>query len=489
MCALAALVAVLALCAGAAQASPVIEVDGTHAVKQDDPFAPPKSETYMRGSFMAKPIAIASSRGTRAVSKALKSALKKHSISRASYNGYRSAYSRARSVRSKLRGARRTQLSYVIGALESVAIRGRLIPSRMPSYFVELARNTAYWPSLPYPASGDQVSFKGSDVLYQYYPGRGLQLQVLSTFKKANNMHGACVKHTGPCSKARLGRLLDEMTKLAVHRSSKFIAWEYMFTFDGGSPPWISAMAEAGALQAYARAADLLGRPDYVATAKKVLPVFNVRPPLGIRTRGPFGGVTYLQYSFAPHLYIFNAFTQALVGLWDFGKLTGDQTALVRYREGEPELRRLIPHSDIGDWTLYSYRGPQATASYHELLREEMADMCTRRLGEIYCKYAAKYHGYQVDPPVLKYKGPATARKRKFTRLRFSLSKLSVVQVDVYKGSKLAFHKLATFRRGTRSFLWKPRSGGDYTVKLAAKELRTGMFKRGKTTGELTVSG
>jgi hypothetical protein len=248
-------------------------------------------------------------------------------------------------------------------------------------------------------------------------------------------------------------------------------------------------MAEAGALQAYARAADLLGRPDYVATAKKVLPVFNVRPPLGIRTRGPFGGVTYLQYSFAPHLYIFNAFTQALVGLWDFGKLTGDQTALARYREGEPELRRLIPHSDIGDWTLYSYRGPQATASYHELLREEMADMCIRHLGEIYCKYAAKYHGYQVDPPVLKYKGPATARKRKFTRLRFSLSKLSVVQVDVYKGSKLAFHKLATFRRGTRSFLWKPRSGGDYTVKLAAKELRTGMFKRGKTTGELTVSG
>src|SRR3954468_17508151 len=116
-----------------------------------------------------------------------------------------------------------------------------------------------------------------------------------------------------------------------------------------------------------------------------------------------------------------------------------------------------------------------------------MADMCTRHLGEIYCKYAAKYHGYQVHPPVLRYTGPATARKRKFTRLRFFVSKLSVVQVDVYKGSKLAFHKLATFRRGTRSFLWKPRSGGHYTVKLAAKELRTGMFKRGKTTGELTV--
>jgi hypothetical protein len=435
------------------------------------------------------PTAVASSRGTRAVSKSLKTALRKHAISRSRYDRYRRAYSKARSVRRKLRGARRAQLGYVIAALESVAARGKLGNTRMPAQFAQLERNTRYWAALPYPAVGDQVTFKGSEVLYQYYPGRGLQLQPLSTFKKANNMHGACSKHTGPCRKAALERLLNEMTSFAVRRSSRFIAWEYMFSFGGGSPPWISAMAEGVAIQGYARAAQLLGEPRYVTVAKRALPVYKVRPPLGVRTRGPRGGVTYLQYSFAPRLYIFNAFIQSLVSLWDFNQITGDAAAGARYQEAEPEARRMVPFSDIGDWSLYNYRGHESDRNYHELLREELASMCTRRLGAIYCTYAKKYRGYQVDPPELAYRGPGEATKGRYTRLRFTLSKLSVVQVDVYKGSKLAFHRLVTFRRGSRSFLWKPRSTGDYTVRLSAKELRTGLGKRGRTTGELTVAG
>ena len=38
---------------------------------------------------------------------------------------------------------------------------------------------------------------------------------------------------------------------------------------------------------------------------------------------------------------------------------------------------------------------------YHELLREFLQSMCSRRLGEVYCTYAKRYRGYQVDPPVL----------------------------------------------------------------------------------------
>jgi hypothetical protein len=248
-------------------------------------------------------------------------------------------------------------------------------------------------------------------------------------------------------------------------------------------------MAQATAIQAYGRASQLLKQPGYVTTAKKALPAFKVAPPVGVRTRGPRGGVTYLQYSFAPRLYIFNAFLQSLIGLYDFSQITGDQTALARYNEAEPEARRMIPFSDLGDWTLYNYRGHEANANYHELLREFLASMCSRKLGAIYCTYAKKYHGYQVDPPVLDYTGPDGATKGKSTRLRFTLSKLSVVQLDVYKGSKLALHRLVTMRRGAHYFTWKPKSAGDYTVRLAAKELRTGFGKRGRTSGALTVEG
>ena len=59
-------------------------------------------------------------------------------------------------------------------------------------------------------------------------------------------------------------------------------------------------------------------------TARAALGAFDTYAPLGVRTTGFRGGTHYLQYSFAPSTYIFNAFTQSLIGLYDYWKLTGD---------------------------------------------------------------------------------------------------------------------------------------------------------------------
>ena len=64
----------------------------------------------------------------------------------------------------------------------------------MPAAFLQLRRNTQYWPRMPYPAVGDQITFRGSQILFQHYSGEGLQIQPLSTFKKANLIHGACTR-------------------------------------------------------------------------------------------------------------------------------------------------------------------------------------------------------------------------------------------------------------------------------------------------------
>jgi hypothetical protein len=157
------------------------------------------------------------------------------------------------------------------------------------------------------------------------------------------------------------------------------------------------------------------------------------------------------------------------------------------YREAEPELRREIPYSDIGDWTLYNYRGPEANRDYHELLREVLDSMCIRRLGDVYCTYAERYRGYQVDPPVLTYSGPGVTTAKQLTPLRFTVSKLSAVEVKVYRGERVVFSRLATFRRGTGAFAWRPGAPGTVTVRLAAKELRTGLGKRAKTSAPIEI--
>jgi hypothetical protein len=113
--------------------------------------------------------------------------------------------------------------------------------------------------------------------------------------------------------------------------------------------------------------------------------------------------------------------------------------------------------------------------------------MCTRRLGTLYCDYAERYRGYQVDPPELTYSGPAGAVEDEPTAIRFELSKLSAVEVKVMRGSEVVFSKVATFRRGSGSFSFRPGAPGTLTVQLAAKELRTGLGKRDRASGELDV--
>jgi len=389
--------------APSAEAAEVIVVDGQSAVRRDDPLVPSRAEASLGrppgGRATARAAGLAarasSAAGRRAVLRALGRSLRGGTVSRARYNRWRRAYARSRSTLRRLRGARRIQLAYLVASLERLALRRRLNSTRMPAVFLQLERNLQYWPRFRFPRSGDQLTFRGSEILFQYYPGRGLQIQPLSTFKKANNMHGACVKATGaPCRRDGLARLLDEMRAIAVGRTRGFIAWEYLFDFGGGAPPWISGMAEATAIQALARAAELLGRPDYVDLARGALGAFDTAPPAGVRTAGFRGGPHYLQYSFAPRLYIFNAFVQAVIGLYDFADLTGDARALRQFEEAEPELRREIPFSDTGSWSRYSYRGARSTAEYHELLRELLQSACSRRLGDVYCTYAARYRRY-----------------------------------------------------------------------------------------------
>jgi hypothetical protein len=67
------------------------------------------------------------------------------------------------------------------------------------------------------------------------------------------------------------------------------------------------------------------------------------------------------------------------------------------------------------------------------------------------------------------------------------VSKLSAVEAKVYRGDKLVFSRLATFRRGVGAFAWRPRGPGLFAVRLGAKELRTGLGKKDKAATEIEV--
>jgi hypothetical protein len=508
-----ALITALALIAAPARAGEVVVVDGAKAKRVQDPSVPSRAEIDLgmpvggrgpmghaassagasresaRAARAWRTARASSKRGRRAVYRALSRALRRDKISSSDYRRWRRYYVLSIRALRKLRGARRTQLRYVADSVEALALARRLGATRMPVAFLQLERNRQYWRKLPYPSAGTQVSFRGSQILFQYFPGEGLQLHPLSTFKKANHLHGFCERQEPTCDTEALRRLLDEVTALAVKRGRGFIAWEYLFHFGGGAPPWMSGMAQATGIQALARAAKLLGDPAYIETARRALGAFETLPPTGVRTTGPAGGIHYLQYSFAPRLWIFNAFLQSLIGLHDFADIAGDERASDLYREAEPEAREEVPLSDVGDWSRYSYAGNESTRDYHELLREFLQSMCSRRLGQVYCDYARRYRGYQVDPPVITYRGPEAANEDEPTTIAFSLSKLSAVELTIQRpDGRVAYSRLATFRRGTGFFTWTPKGPGQFTVSVAAKELRTGLGKKDRAGGSIEVA-
>ena len=75
-------------------------------------------------------------------------------------------------------------------------------------------------------------------MLFEYYPGQGLQLQPLANFGKANAAWSDVHARSGDPTCTPLRSLLDAMLALASERGT-FTAWEYFFAFEGGVPPWI----------------------------------------------------------------------------------------------------------------------------------------------------------------------------------------------------------------------------------------------------------
>ena len=330
----------------------------------------------------------------------------------------------------------------------------------------------------PLLASGQRVEFTGSQLVWEYYPGQGIQLQVLGTFGKANGLY-----ESGAGGYGALQGLLAEMVPLAVQRGGG-LAWEYYFHFDGGSPPWTSAMSQATGLQALSHAYLATHNANYLQVAASALPLFSAPPPAGVQIRTTLGS-RYLQYTFAPTVSIINAFLQTLIGLDTYAQVSGNATAAQLFAAGNAEAVAEVPGFDTGAWSLYQ-PGIEDNLSYHQLVTGFLAQLCTMTQTPVYCTTAQHFQAYLKVPPALQQL-TQNVHKGSPIVLRFNLSKYSHVGVTITQGNTTAFLTSANFPYGTQSFAIPAlRRAGTYGVRLAATDL-AGNYAA--VTGTLQVNG
>jgi hypothetical protein len=459
--------------ASTAAAAPVLVLDrGGHAVVRQNPFLTSGALTPAPAP-RAVPRAQASVDARAAPQVTIGTTLSKlyrtGQIGATEYAGYHASLQAAIRTAARLRGTRSVELYSVLTNLHRMAVAGELIPSRLPALFLTLDHNRQWWSTGPLLGYGQRVQFAGSQLVWEYYPGQGIQLQELGSFGEADAFYKA-----GRAYYPKLRQLLSELIPLAVKRAGG-LAWEYYLRFDGGSPPWVSAMSQGTALEALTRGYKAFHDPSYLTLAAQATALFSAAPPAGVRITTPLGA-RYLQYSFAPRLSIINAFLQSLIGLYDYARVTGSPAAQELFAAGNAEALVEVPHFNTGAWSLYQ-PGLEDQLSYHELVTGFLHELCSRTKASVYCGTARDFSKDLTTPPVLTL---ATHRSRVgvLTDVHFWLSKESHVGIVEVLNGRTIFATSAELGWGTNTFgIPTPRRSGDYTVRLAATDL-AGNFSR-----------
>jgi D-glucuronyl C5-epimerase C-terminus len=404
------------------------------------------------------------------VTGALRYALLTERISPATHARLTHDYNDARDALGRLTGARAAELTTVLQTVNTLAAEHLLSPGRLRPAFLILHRNTEFWTHAPFPAAAQRTTFGRDPAVFQYYPGRGLQLQPLASWGKVNWLARECLtarsraRRQAACPVAQLRRTVDRLLELAAARHG-FLAWEYYFSWGGGTPPWISGMTQGTAVSALARASRALDEPRWSRAAHRALGAFTTPPPVGVD-----GGDHFLLYSFAPTMRVFNGELQAVSGI---GQLTAlfprDRLAGRLFRRGERTARSMIPASDTGAWSLYSYGGPESTLGYHQLIEGFFANMCTQTLRRVYCAAHDRFARYEREPTRIAIAPLRKLRARHVTAVRFSISKVSSVTVQVYGKHGLELSRGLELPHGPHAIDWTPPARGRYRVRIAAQ--------------------
>jgi hypothetical protein len=468
------------------------------------------------GLIVALVPAQAGARGP-SVTAALSSLKSSGAITEAAYRQYAGAYAAANSSLKKLSGTRRAELAAVIANTQGMAAAGAFTPTRLPVIFLTLEKNRQWWTTQPLVSSRVRVSFSPSKIVWEYYAGQGIQIQWLGTFGEANGYYLSGHENTN------LRQLLGEVLPLASNRAGG-IAWEYMFHFDGGSPPWTSGLSQGTALQVMARAWSRFKEPAYLTAAQQALGIFQTAPSTGVRVKTA-AGAEYAEYTYAPSDRILNGFIQADVGLYDYTSITHDPLGLKLFEAGDAEARAEVPHYDTGAWSLYDQYG-ESDLNYHELLTEFLQHLCERTrkgpptstavtpvpsptpapaggAGAPAGGSSAPSGGSATGgasaavarvPEHLRTSAASTATTpiagdavycttaQKFTAdlrtppvvslitsklptssragVQVSLSKISTVRITIRRGGKIVWNNAATVQRGRPKILWTTPSGG-----------------------------
>src|SRR5215212_9121903 len=390
---------------------------------------------------------------------------------------WREDYRTAKVAARRLRGTPQANVRGVLSNLTSLAKR-QLLGARAYPAFLILQRNVEWFydDRRSAPANATRTTFEGSELIWQFYSGSGWQLQPLANFGRLNGM----LKLRRPAA-GRLEKFADDMLATGVQRRGS-LAFEYYFPWSGGAPGWISGMATATGMQAFANLGKRDGDTRYTDAARSMIGVFRAPPPWGVTVQGP-AGPGFLLYSQSPSLLVGNGMAQAVVALDNYRLATGDPDATALVDAAVAEARRLLPLYDTGAWSLY-YRSPtrpgtESDLSYHQLFKGFLDQLCDK-FADPFCTEAENFARYETEPVTITAVRTKVQRKRRRIVAGFVLSKRGSVRVTLEREGVPVRAWSGGMLRGGHTLAWTLPPKGTYDLVVKATSLN-GIASEGST--------
>src|SRR3954470_12775625 len=371
---------------------------------------------------------------------------------------YRASVSRALATWNRLPGDRASNLA---GALhDAAALANRYDGTRALTLFTALDANAGYLGTKAAPRVALDISDAGR-VVYRWFPGHGFQFHPLANASKLSNLAPAF--DAAPAASLAVA-LLDR----AEATANGGLAWDYLFPFGGGRPPWTSGMAQAAFAQAYSRVATNLDDPTYLDTAAHAFTAARA-----LTRELPVGPWVRL-YSFSS-LTVLNAQLQTALSIAEYARTSGDATATLFAGKLMSSAAAMLPQFDTGSWSLYSLGGTEASLHYHSYVVDLLNRLSQLDDRPEWPEYAALFGDDLTTPPDVT---PVSAVKvvyplprdgfRDQASVTFQLSKTAAVRLAV-AGERRPY----TLRPGRHTLAWDPgaRPVQAYAATLVATDI------------------
>jgi hypothetical protein len=320
----------------------------------------------------------------KAIATGLERAVKSGRVDAESAATYRADASNALGVLPRIPPGR---AAVVASVLHEVAVQApRYDAPRALALFSMLAENATYFAAHPLPTGRIDVA-DDDGVVYRWFAGIGLQYHPLASFGALNAAVAA-----GDFDKvARLGAALVARGEPAPLGTVRF---EYWFPFEGGSPPWVSGMAQAVAAQALARASQITD-PALLDTARASYGLLSRWLVLQLPS-GPWIKL----YAFNRDV-VLNAQLQTVLSLDDYAELATDGAAQALADRLQATAATLLPRFDSGYWSYYSLARDESTLGYHQFVTGLLQRIGQRTGDPTWTDMAARFQDDLVNPPEL----------------------------------------------------------------------------------------